>query len=165
MTNTYRDDNTEGYTQSELDALNAELEQRLTDIEPDSDEYHETIKRHADEVSRRPTHEATLAARAPRAIPSDRPPQSITVCLLGDDRERSYDVTWYGRAEDIRSRGEDDLHDVPVALVRSDRQDGESIVYRHPVHGWTSLWDASCRSLVPVGGYPEMTDERLNAAA
>lgn len=68
----YRDDNTEGYTQAELDALNAELNARLVGIEPGSDEWHETVQRHADEVARRtPQTARTAAARALRAIPSE----------------------------------------------------------------------------------------------
>lgn len=67
----YRDDNTEGYTQAQLDALNAELTGRLDGIEPGSDEWHETVGRHADEVARLTPPTATLAARALRAIPSE----------------------------------------------------------------------------------------------
>lgn len=47
-------DNTEGYTQAELDALNAELAQRLAAIDPDDTEARaEAEKAFADEVSRR----------------------------------------------------------------------------------------------------------------
>jgi hypothetical protein len=45
--------NTEGYTDQELDALNAELEERLADLDPSSDEYQQTEKAFYDEVSRR----------------------------------------------------------------------------------------------------------------
>lgn len=45
--------NTDGYTQSELDALNLELAERLTDLEPGSDEYQQAEKAFHDEVSKR----------------------------------------------------------------------------------------------------------------
>ena len=70
----YRDDNTEGYTQAQLDALNAELDGRLDGIEPGSDEWHETVSQHADEVARRTPQvaPATLAARALGSISTPR---------------------------------------------------------------------------------------------
>ena len=47
-------DNTEGYTQVELDALNLELARRLASIdETDTDARDEAEKEFADEVSRR----------------------------------------------------------------------------------------------------------------
>jgi hypothetical protein len=47
-------DNTTGYTQAELDALNAELAERLAEIDPDdTDARAEAEKAFADEVSRR----------------------------------------------------------------------------------------------------------------
>lgn len=48
-------DNTTGYTQAELDALNAEFAARLAaaGVEPGSDEAHEMEKAFADEVARR----------------------------------------------------------------------------------------------------------------
>jgi hypothetical protein len=46
-------DNTEGYTQTELDALNAELADRLEGLEPGTDEYSEVEKCFNDEVARR----------------------------------------------------------------------------------------------------------------
>ena len=47
--------NTQGYSQTECDALNAEFETRMSEarIERGSDEYHEAESRFADEVSRR----------------------------------------------------------------------------------------------------------------
>jgi hypothetical protein len=45
--------NTAGYTNSELDALNKELDERLSDLEPGSDEYQQVEKAFYDEVSRR----------------------------------------------------------------------------------------------------------------
>jgi hypothetical protein len=51
----FRDDNTEGYTPDELDALNAEWEQRVEDLEldKDSEEYDTQAKAFSDEVSSR----------------------------------------------------------------------------------------------------------------
>lgn len=48
-------ENTTGYTQNELDALNAEWAERVADrdLEPGTDEYYEEEKSFADEVSRR----------------------------------------------------------------------------------------------------------------
>ena len=45
--------NTEGYTNQELKSLNEKLEQRLADLDPGSDEYHQAEKEFHDEVSRR----------------------------------------------------------------------------------------------------------------
>lgn len=45
--------NTDGYTQEQIDDLNAELEARLDGLEPESDEYKQTEKAFQDEVSRR----------------------------------------------------------------------------------------------------------------
>jgi hypothetical protein len=49
----YTPDNTSGYTQAELDALNAELDARLTALEPHTDAWYEAIHRHNDEVAGR----------------------------------------------------------------------------------------------------------------
>jgi hypothetical protein len=55
----YRFDNTDGYTQAELDALNAELAGLLDDLaastdgNPDPDDVQALIKRHNDDVARR----------------------------------------------------------------------------------------------------------------
>jgi hypothetical protein len=50
----YTFENTENYTQAELDALNAEIEARLAEIDPmDYDARNAAIKRHADEVAQR----------------------------------------------------------------------------------------------------------------
>ena len=46
-------DNTEGYDQSDLDALNAEFDVLLADIEPYTDAYYETAKRFADTIANR----------------------------------------------------------------------------------------------------------------
>jgi hypothetical protein len=45
--------NTDGYTDQELDALNAELVERLADLDPGSDDYQQAEKEFHDEVSRR----------------------------------------------------------------------------------------------------------------
>lgn len=49
----YSDENTAGYTQEELDLLNAELAQRLQGTEPHTPKWWEIIKQHNDEVARR----------------------------------------------------------------------------------------------------------------
>ena len=49
----FTQENTEGYTDSELDALNEELAERLGDLEPGSDDYQQAEKSFSDEVSRR----------------------------------------------------------------------------------------------------------------
>jgi len=51
----FRMDNTEGYTQGQLDAFNAEWRERAeaNGWEPGSDEYKEMEKAFADEVARR----------------------------------------------------------------------------------------------------------------
>lgn len=49
----YRMDNTEGFSQAELDALNAELDALLTAAEPQTDAWYEIIKRHGGDVARR----------------------------------------------------------------------------------------------------------------
>jgi hypothetical protein len=46
-------DSTEGYTQNQLDALNAELEIRLAGIEPHSDEWYRIEQEFANEVAAR----------------------------------------------------------------------------------------------------------------
>jgi len=45
--------NTECYTDQELDMLNAELEELIADLDPSSDEYQQAEKAFHDEVSRR----------------------------------------------------------------------------------------------------------------
>jgi hypothetical protein len=46
-------DNTTGYTQAELNAFNTELAERLTGIEPHTDEWYRIISRFTDEVAGR----------------------------------------------------------------------------------------------------------------
>jgi len=53
MMELFRQDNTDGYSDQELDALNAEWETRSTGLDPNSDEYQQTAKAFADEVGRR----------------------------------------------------------------------------------------------------------------
>lgn len=49
----FTQDNTSGYTDAELSALNAELAQRLDGVEPGSDDAHRIEKAFSDEVSHR----------------------------------------------------------------------------------------------------------------
>lgn len=49
----YTQDNTEGYTQEQLDALNTELEARLVGLEPHTDAWYAAIHTHHDEVAGR----------------------------------------------------------------------------------------------------------------
>lgn len=84
------------------------------------------------------------------------PMKQITLCLVGDDRERTYPVTWFGTA-DFFSVGE-----VETALIQ--HQESEALVYRHPEYGWISAHDAGCRDFSPAEGYPPMTNERLEDA-
>lgn len=46
--------NTQGYTDAELAALNTELAERLAGLEPGTDEYDQAEKAFSDEVARRP---------------------------------------------------------------------------------------------------------------
>jgi hypothetical protein len=45
--------NTTGYTDAELAALNQEWEERSLGLDPDSDEYHDAYKAFCDEVAKR----------------------------------------------------------------------------------------------------------------
>ena len=49
----FTSNNTEGYTQGQLDALNAELALRLAGIERGSNEWHQIAKLFADEMASR----------------------------------------------------------------------------------------------------------------
>ena len=49
----YTQDNTDGYTPAQLDALNAELDALLSGIEPHTDAWYAVIKRHGDDVAQR----------------------------------------------------------------------------------------------------------------
>ncbi len=55
MKTQFRQDNTEGYTDDQLEALNCELEGRIddADVQPDSEELEFLIKNFDDEVSKR----------------------------------------------------------------------------------------------------------------
>lgn len=55
---TFSQFNTEGYSDRELEYINAELAERLAGLEPESDEYQQTAKAFCDEVSRRSTYVA-----------------------------------------------------------------------------------------------------------
>ena len=48
----FRQDNTEGYTNNQLDSMNAELGRRVAKIkEGDTDTYHQTVKSFSDVVA------------------------------------------------------------------------------------------------------------------
>jgi hypothetical protein len=81
---------------------------------------------------------------------------TITVCLVGDDRARAYPVVYRGNAE-INWDGEPCR--LPVALVTVD-DDTEAFIAEHPEHGWCSVHDRAVRELDP----PTINDRRLNAA-
>lgn len=49
----FRNDNTEGYSDVELELLNNELAEQLNHIEPGTDEYYRVAKQFADVVSHR----------------------------------------------------------------------------------------------------------------
>jgi hypothetical protein len=49
----FRADNTEGYTQDQIDAFNAELDARLEGIEAGTDEYYRVVKAFDDEIASR----------------------------------------------------------------------------------------------------------------
>lgn len=83
----------------------------------------------------------------------------ITVCLIGDDRERSYQVTYTGVADFPRWAREDGspAGEIPVALVQD--QDHETLVAMHPDYGWCSVGDEFCRDFIPA-----LEQDRLKAA-
>ena len=85
----------------------------------------------------------------------------ITVCLVGDDRERSYPVAWLGTAD--VSVPDHYSAETEFALIRVG-EDRETAVYKHPEYGWVSLHDAAVRDCIPADGFPAMTDARLGAA-
>lgn len=82
--------------------------------------------------------------------------ENITLCLLGDDRERNYAVTYEGTADITNFDGEC-LGDRPVALIRN--QESEALILHHPEHGWCSAGNASCRDFQPA-----LDQARLEAA-
>lgn len=53
MEKLFRTDNTEGYSQAKLDALNKEWGEKSKGIDPNSEEYHAAAKAFADEVASR----------------------------------------------------------------------------------------------------------------
>ncbi len=85
----------------------------------------------------------------------------ITVCLLGDDRERTYTVTYIGHADFPRWEREDGSEccgELPVALVQH-REDREALIAQHPDYGWCSVNEEFCRDFEP-----SIEDARLKAA-
>lgn len=94
---------------------------------------------------------------------------TIDMCLLGDDRARSYWVTYAGTAEFTRwmsADGERPIGTLPVALVvdeaKANRESGipqEYLIACHPDYGWCSVGDEPCRDFEP-----RIDDSRLNLA-
>lgn len=87
----------------------------------------------------------------------------ITVCLLGDDCERTYVATAQWVADDVwlPLTGEC-LSDVSCALVAPvGNPQRETLIYLHPIHGWTSLGRGTVRGHVS-GDRP--SDARLARA-
>jgi hypothetical protein len=79
--------------------------------------------------------------------------ETITACLLGDDRERAYPVTYLGVA-DLPGWG----GDTSVALVRVG-DDREALIGQHPEYGWCSVHTEFCRDFEPP-----IDQHRLEAA-
>lgn len=76
--------------------------------------------------------------------------ERITVCLIGDDRERTYPVTYRGVADFPRWQREDGqpVGEVAVALVQE--QDHEVLIAEHPDYGWCSAGNEFCRDFAPA---------------
>lgn len=75
----------------------------------------------------------------------------ITVCLIGDDRESTYPVTYLGTADFPRWEREDGsgmVGECPVALVQE--QDHEHLIAQHPDYGWCSVGTEACRDFNPA---------------
>jgi hypothetical protein len=87
--------------------------------------------------------------------------ETITVCLIGDDREREYDVAWLGWGE---VGDESTCADRRLALVTSDSLVAEALVYRVGRGEWCSVNTLSIRDLRSSRGYELPTDERLRRA-
>lgn len=69
--------------------------------------------------------------------------ETITLCLLGDDQERSYPVAYRGIADIPDYGGE-----VPVALVTDSGR--EHLIAQHPDYGWCSVGQETfCRDFQP----------------
>lgn len=84
---------------------------------------------------------------------------TLDITLLGDDRERTYRVTYLGSADFPRwerpSGGVVGL--CRAALV--DDNGHEVLVAEHPDYGWCSVNDAGCRDFDPP-----LDEDRLNRA-
>ena len=76
--------------------------------------------------------------------------EQITVCLIGDDRKRTYPVTYSGTADFPRWERDNGgiVGEIPVALVQE--QDHEHLVAQHPDYGWCSVGTESCRDFNPA---------------
>jgi hypothetical protein len=84
----------------------------------------------------------------------------ITVCLIGDDRERTYPVSWLGTADFPRWERADNsvcVGMILTALVRSQGQ--EHLIAQHPDYGWCSVGAETCRNFEPA-----IDKERLQQA-
>ena len=85
----------------------------------------------------------------------------ITVCLAGDDRERTYPVTYIGTADFPhwpREDGSGGVGQCSVALVQE--QDHEHLVAKHPDYGWCSVGTEFCRDFAP-----HIEQERIDKAS
>lgn len=80
--------------------------------------------------------------------------ERLTVCLLGDDRERSYKVAYEGVADFPRWECEEGYAGkIPAALVLTENNDGrEALVAKHPDYGWCSVGTEFCRGREVSGG-------------
>lgn len=87
--------------------------------------------------------------------------ENITVCLLGDDRERSYPVVYTGEADFPRwerEAGDSCVGTIPVALITID-EGREALIAQHPDFGWCSVGTEFCRDFDP-----EVDQERISRA-
>lgn len=87
--------------------------------------------------------------------------ENLTVCLIGDDRERNYKVTYEGVADFPHWECEEGYAgEIPVALVQ-DQSNGnrEALVAKHPDYGWCSVGMEFCRDFSPV-----LNQDRLERA-
>lgn len=88
----------------------------------------------------------------------------ITICLIGDDRERTYPVTYMGLADFPRweCSGKDGrwlVGETEVALIQQE-EGREALIAHHPDYGWCSVAGESCRDF-----QPPLDQARLEAAS
>lgn len=87
--------------------------------------------------------------------------EQITVCLIGDDRERSYPVAYLGTADFPQWEREDKsacVGELAVALVTDG--DREALIANHPDYGWCSVGNEFCRDFDPP-----LDEDRLKRAS